>query len=93
MRESMLHARVDDGYGTAEVCRRIGISARQLEYWVLIGVVTPRGERHGSKLFKRYSDNDLWILKSVKDLTDEGFLVSRAVERLRRLFPERFERG
>lgn len=88
----MPHVR-ENGYGAAEVCRRVGISVRQLEYWVLIGVVTPCAERHGSKLFKRYSDNDLWILKAVKDLTDEGFLVSRAVERLRRMFPERFARG
>ncbi len=88
----MLQAK-SNGYGAADVCKRVGISPRQLEYWVLIGAVRPVCERHGSKLFKRYSDNDLWILKSIKDLTDEGYLVSRAVERLKRLFPERFERS
>lgn len=70
-------------YGPNEVCRRVGLSARQLEYWVLIGVVTPATERHGTKQFRRFTEHDVRILKRVKAMTDEGFLVSRAAEKIR----------
>jgi DNA-binding transcriptional MerR regulator len=59
------------------------LSPRQLEYWVLIGVVTPVIERHGTKLFRRFTDHEVRLLKRVKALTDEGFLVSRAADKVR----------
>jgi len=70
-------------FGTQEVCRSLQISSRQLEYWVLIGVVDPILEPHGKKLFRRFTRQDIQILKRVKDLTDEGFLVSKAAEKVR----------
>jgi DNA-binding transcriptional MerR regulator len=70
-------------YGPNEVCRRVGLSARQLEYWVLIGVVAPVTERHGTKQFRRFTEQDVRVLKRVKAMTDEGFLVSRAAEKIR----------
>ena len=70
-------------YGTKEVCDLVGVSARQLEYWVLIGVVYPIMEPHGSKIFKKFTEQDVRILKEVKSLTDEGVLVSRAAKKVR----------
>jgi len=70
-------------YGANEVCKRVGLSPRQLEYWVLIGVVQPMSERHGMKIFRRFSEQDVRVLKRVKAMTDEGFLVSRAAEKIR----------
>ena len=70
-------------YGTKEVCGLVGVSARQLEYWVLIGVVHPILEPHGLKIFKKFTDQDVRILKEVKTLTDEGFLVSRAAQKVK----------
>ncbi len=70
-------------YGANEVCKRVGLSPRQLEYWVLIGVVQPMSERHGTKIFRRFSEQDVRVLKRVKAMTDEGFLVSRAAEKIR----------
>jgi DNA-binding transcriptional MerR regulator len=77
-------------YGTAEVCRQVGISLRQLEYWILIGIVIPRLEQHGLKFFKRFNESDVEILKQVKLLTDEGFLVSRALDKVRKEHPNLF---
>lgn len=71
-------------FGAKEVCRSVGISHRQLDYWVLIGVVTPRLERHGAKQFRRFSRQDVTMLQRIKKLTDEGVVVSRAAERVRR---------
>ncbi len=76
--------------GTAEVCRQVGISLRQLEYWTLIGIIIPRLEQHGLKFFKRFNESDIEILKQVKLLTDEGFLVSRALDKVRREHPHLF---
>jgi len=70
-------------YSTMEVCKIVGISNRQLEYWVLIGVVVPQYEPHGIKLFKRFNIEKLEILTEVKTLTDEGFLVSRAAQKVK----------
>jgi len=72
-------------YRPKEVCRRLSLSYRQLEYWVLIGVVSPVFEAHGKKRFQKFSDADLEFLKAVKTLTDEGYLVSRAAEKIRGL--------
>jgi DNA-binding transcriptional MerR regulator len=74
-------------YGTKEVCDLVGVSARQLEYWVLIGVVYPIMEPHGTKTFKKFTEQDVRILKEVKSLTDEGVLVSRAAKKVRMKVP------
>lgn len=79
-------------YGSSQVCRLIGLSYRQLEYWILIGVVCPIVDQRGAKTFKRFCEDDLWILQHVKELTDEGFMVSRAVEKIKKNYPERFQR-
>lgn len=78
-------------YGTAEVCRQVGITLRQLEYWILIGIVAPGLEQHGLKSFKRFTEQDIEVLKQVKLLTDEGFLVSRALEKVKKDHPALFQ--
>lgn len=88
----MLPTTGENLFGSAETCRLVGISYRQLEYWILIGVITPIIEHRGARTFKRFTENHIWILKRVKELTDEGFLVSRALEKLQRESPERFSR-
>jgi len=71
-------------YGPKDICNLVGISNRQLEYWVLIGVVEPRSEPHGVKVFRRFTQEDMEILLRVKKLTDEGVLVSRAAEKVKK---------
>lgn len=69
--------------GPKEICGLLNLSHRQLDYWVLIGVVRPILEPHGKKVFKRFTDDDFYFLKEVKALTDEGFLVSKAAQKVR----------
>ena len=59
------------------------ISARQLGYWRLIGVVKPLKQIRGSKVFHRYSEKDLRTLKEVRRLTARGYFVSKAAQRVR----------
>lgn len=75
--------------GPKEICRLLNLSHRQLDYWVLIGVVRPLLEPHGKKLFKRFTDEDFYFLKEVKTLTDEGFLVSKAAQKVRETWSRR----
>ena len=78
-RDTLVNGRL---YGAKEICRAIGISHRQLDYWVLIGVVVPRLEQHGTKRFRRFSERDVLTLQRIKKLIDEGVVVSRAAERV-----------
>jgi len=75
-------------FGPKEICRLLNLSHRQLDYWVLIGVVKPMLEPHGQKIFKRFTDHDLHFLKEVKTLTDQGFIVSKAAQKVRESFRE-----
>jgi DNA-binding transcriptional MerR regulator len=75
-------------YGAKEVCKTVGISHRQLDYWVLIGVVSPHLERHGAKMFRRFNRHDVTVLLRIKQLIDEGVVVSRAAERVHREMQE-----
>ena len=71
------------GYSVREICRLVGISARQLGYWRLIGVVAPRVERRGAKTFYRYTEQDIRLLREVARLTAIGLPISKAVEWVR----------
>lgn len=73
---------IEKTYGPKLVCRSVGISQRQLGYWSLIGVITPTKQVHGSKIFNRYTDEDIETLRKVKKLTEEGFFVSKAAKKI-----------
>lgn len=75
-------------FGPKEICQLLNLSHRQLDYWVLIGVVKPILEPHGRKIFKKFTDYNLHFLREVKALTDEGFIVSKAAQKVREYFPE-----
>ena len=75
---------MENTYGPKAVCRSVGISQRQLGYWTLIGVIKPTKQPHGSKIFNRYTDQDLETLQKVKQLTEEGFFVSKAAEKVQK---------
>ncbi|MFQ5587316.1 MAG: MerR family transcriptional regulator [Nitrospiria bacterium] len=79
-------------YPPKEICKLLALSYRQLEYWVLIGVVKPTLEPHGKKQYQKFSQDDLCFLREVKTLTDEGYLVSRAAEKVRRLMRKNHSR-
>lgn len=69
-------------YRPKKVCEEVGISHRQLGYWGMIGVIKPTKKAHGSKIFNHYTDKDIETLKRVKRLTEEGFFVSKAAEKV-----------
>src|SRR5207248_10765118 len=67
-----------EGYRVPEVCKLVGISYRQLDYWARTGLVTPSvREAGGSGTQRLYSFQDLVQLKVIKRLIDVGISLQR----------------
>ncbi len=75
------------GFRGPLVCKLVGISYRQLDYWARTGLLTPSiAAATGSGSQRIYSYNDVLELKVVKQLLDSGMSLRqarRAVECLR----------
>ena len=75
------------GYRGPQVCRLIGITYRQLDYWARTGLLRPSvAEARGSGSKRLYSYRDLLELKVIKQLLDAGVSLQsarRAVDCLR----------
>jgi len=66
------------GYRGPTVCKIVGISYRQLDYWARTGLVTPSvQEAHGSGTQRLYSFDDIVQIKVIKRLTDAGVSLQR----------------
>lgn len=68
-------------YTSSEVTRKLNISLRQLYYWELKGIVTPKCVTMGSREFKRYSESDVETLQKVKQYLEQGYTLNGAVKR------------
>jgi DNA-binding transcriptional MerR regulator len=67
-----------EGYRVPEVCKIVGISYRQLDYWARTGLVTPSvREAGGSGTQRLYSFRDLVQLKVIRKLIDAGISLQR----------------
>jgi DNA-binding transcriptional MerR regulator len=77
----------EQGYRVPDVCRIVGITYRQLDYWARTGLVTPSiRDAKGSGSQRLYSFQDLVSLRVIKNLLDTGVSLQRvrkAVEHLR----------
>src|SRR5437870_5747837 len=66
------------GYRVPDVCKLVGISYRQLDYWARTGLVTPSiREAGGSGTQRLYSFRDLVQLRVIKKLIDAGISLQR----------------
>src|SRR5215467_7315703 len=78
-----------EGYRVPEVCRTIGITYRQLDYWARTGLVTPSiREAGGSGTQRLYSFQDMLVLRIIKKLLDAGVglqQIRKAVEYLKEM--------
>ena len=68
----------EQGYRVPDVCRIVGISYRQLDYWARTELVTPSvRDAHGSGTQRLYSFQDLVSLRVIKSLLDTGVSLNR----------------
>jgi DNA-binding transcriptional MerR regulator len=65
--------RIESGYSASDVCRLVGISYEQLDYWARTGLVTPSlRAAHGWRSHRLYSLGDVVKLRIIKRLSDAG---------------------
>lgn len=66
-----------------EVCRRAGITYRQLDYWTRTGLVIPSEDNIGGSGHPReYADTDLALVMLIKRLLDDGRTLRSIRKRL-----------
>jgi DNA-binding transcriptional MerR regulator len=69
----------EPGFRGPQVCKIVGITYRQLDYWARTGLVRPSlADAHGSGTQRRYSYRDLVRLKVIKNLLDAGVKLQTA---------------
>lgn len=72
---------LDDGYRSAyEACAAAGITYRQLDYWVNVGIIDPSVPAYGSGTARRFSPDDVEALCIAGDLVRLG-VNARALRR------------
>lgn len=80
---------IESGFRGPQVCKIVGISYRQLDYWARTGLATPSVQAaQGSGSQRLYSFEDLVELKLIKNLLDTGVSLQRvrqAIDNLREL--------
>jgi DNA-binding transcriptional MerR regulator len=85
--EALANRGGETGYRGPQVCKIVGISYRQLDYWARTDLVRPSlADAHGSGTQRRYSYRDLVRLKVIKNLLDAGVKLQaarKAIEYLR----------
>ena len=78
---------MDEGFRGPQVCKIVGITYRQLDYWARTDLIRPSiADAKGSGTQRRYSYRDLVELKVIKGLLDAGVALQtarKAVEYLR----------
>lgn len=68
---------------SAEIIKEVGISLRQLYYWEMKGIIRPESVKIGTRKFKRYSEEDIDILKKIKEFLDEGYTLKAAIQKVK----------
>jgi DNA-binding transcriptional MerR regulator len=78
---------VEEGFRGPQVCKLVGITYRQLDYWARTNLIRPSiADARGSGTQRRYSYRDLVELKVIKSLLDAGVSLQsarKAIEYLR----------
>jgi DNA-binding transcriptional MerR regulator len=90
-----MQAAVEGGFRGPQVCKIVGITYRQLDYWARTGLVVPSiRNAEGSGSQRLYSFTDIVHLKIIKSLLDAGVSLQqtrRAIDYLRRELREPLE--
>ena len=70
---------VDTGFRGPQVCKVVGITYRQLDYWTRTNLVRATvADAKGSGTQRRYSYGDLVEIKVIKSLLDAGVSLQQA---------------
>lgn len=65
-----------NGFRATQVCEEVGITYRQLDYWAKTDLVRPSlMVANGSGSIRRYSRNDIDMLRLIKCCIDQGITM------------------
>ncbi len=67
--------------GINSVSKEIGIHPSSLRRWEAMGLISPGRVDFGETWVRIYSEEDIALLKRVKQLMDEGYRLRAAFER------------
>ena len=68
----------EQGYRAPQVCKNVGITYRQLDYWARTGLLKPSIQTaHGSGSQRLYAFGDIVQLRVVKRLLDAGMSLKK----------------
>src|SRR2546429_9141806 len=71
----------EPGHRGPQVCKIVGITYRQLDYWARTGLVRPSVmDANGSGTQRLYSYRDLVELKVIKQMLDAGLSLQSALK-------------
>lgn len=79
---------VDQTYSTGEVCKLVGITFRQADYWSRTELVRPVHDATGSGSIRRYSVKEAFDLYLIKRMLDIGMklpIVRSVIEEIRKV--------
>jgi DNA-binding transcriptional MerR regulator len=67
--------------GINDVSKETGIHPSSLRRWEYLGFIAPGRISFGETWVRVYSDDEVELLKHVKELMDEGYKLRRAFEK------------
>ena len=71
---------VNKTYSIGDLSELVGISKRQLRNWETLGYIQePVRIRYGKRNYRRYSKDDLKLIKKIKYFLDQGYTLNSAV--------------
>lgn len=73
----------DTGVTTVELAHAAGITYRQADYWVRIGVLEPRVDASGSGTKRQFGQTEVWVAWFVGTCSRAGINPSDAVKAAR----------
>ena len=71
--DEILNLEDDTLFRSPQVCRMVGVTYRQIDYWARVGVVEPSRPARGSGSQRLYSKHDvarLWLVKTLASIRD-----------------------
>lgn len=85
-RKSYLSDNNIGSYTTAEVVSLTGVTKRQLDYWAWKKIVAPSiASSSGQGNFRRYSDDDVGLVRAIKKLRQKGWSTQKVGKALKLL--------
>ena len=67
-------------YSTGEVSALSGASQKQIRYWQSRGYVKPEKVVCGYIAYRRFTKNQIEIIRAIKEFLDQGYTLARAAE-------------